>query len=431
MIYKHTKWRNFMPKIKANPIDVAHFRFACIAAVIQDTYSEPNAAAHLRKIAEKPLKLPDGTTFQYNSRTLEKWVTAYKNGGMDALMPKNRSDKGTTRALNDTAIEEIYNLKENFPRLNATQIYFKLIENGFIPKSVSVAAIQRFIKKNDLRSARNLNIKDRKAFEEPYFGALWQADTCYLPYIEENGKKRRTYLIMIIDDHSRLIVGGRIFYHDNAYNFQKVLKDAVATYGIPHKLYLDNGSVYIDKQLALICGSIGTVKLHTPCRDGASKGKVERNFRTLRNRWLHGLDTTTISSLEAFNKLLTDYIRNHNVTVHGATKETPMDRLMRTKEQIKVPKSHEWLDECFHNRVTRTVKNDATLSIENISYDVPQQFIGMKVEVRFLPGQMDKAYILYEDKQYPIISTDKVANSRAKRNNSFDYLDYSRRKVGE
>ncbi len=420
-----------MPKINANPIDIAHFRFALIAPVIQGTYFEPSAAAYFRKVTDNDLTLPDGTTFKYNPKTLEKWIEAYRNGGMDALMPKKRSDIGTSRALNDTAIEEIFNLKEQFPRLNATQIYFRLIENGFLPKSVSVAAVQRFIKKHDLKSARNLNIKDRKAFEEPYFGAMWQADTCYLPYISEDGKKRRTYLIMILDDHSRLIVGGQIFYNDNAYNFQKVLKSAVATYGIPHKLYLDNGSNYIDKQLALICGSIGTVKLHTPVRDGASKGKVERNFRTLRERWLNGMDVSTISNLEAFNQQLSAYIRKHNTTLHTAIKETPMDRLIRTKGQIKVPKSHEWLDAAFHNRVERKVNNDACISINKTYYDAPQQFIGMKVQVRFLPGAMEDAYILYDEKRYPIVHTDKVANSRTKRNNPHDNLDYSRRKTGE
>ena len=420
-----------MPRINASPIDIAHFRFALIAPVIQTTFFEPSAAAYFRKVTEKDLTLPDGTTFKYNPKTLEKWLETYRNHGMDGLMPKTRSDLGTSRALKDTAIEEIFALKEKFPRLNATQIYFRLVEDGFITKAVSVAAVQRFIKKHDLKSARNLTIKDRKAFEEPYFGAMWQADTCYLPYLCEEGKKRRTYLIMILDDHSRLIVGGQIFYNDNAYNFQQVLKSAVATYGIPHKLYLDNGSNYIDKQLALICGSIGTVKLHTPVRDGASKGKVERNFRTLRERWVNGLDVSTVPSLEAFNRLLADYIRKHNTRLHSAIKETPMDRLIRTKGQIKVPKSQEWLDEAFHNRVDRKVNNDACISINNTYYDAPQQFIGMKVEVRFLPGNMESAYILYDHQRYPIVATDKNANSRTKRNNTHDYLDYSKRKVSE
>lgn len=59
-------------------------------------------------------------------------------------------------------------------------------------------------------------------------------------YIKEEGKLRRTYLIYVIDDHSRLIVGARFFFNDNAYNFQLVLKDAIARYGLCKKLYLDN-----------------------------------------------------------------------------------------------------------------------------------------------------------------------------------------------
>lgn len=122
----------------------------------------------------------------------------------------------------------------------------------------------------DLRTAVNPNQKDRKAFEEAYPGGMYQADTSYTTYIRENGKLRRTYLVHIVDDHSRLIVGARFSYNDNAYNFQIVLKEAIARYGLCHKIYLDNGSTYANAQLSLICGSLGIVKIHTPVRDGAS-----------------------------------------------------------------------------------------------------------------------------------------------------------------
>ena len=116
-----------MPKIKANPIDIAHFRFALIAPVIQGTYFEPSSAAYFRKVTANELTLPDGSSFKYNPKTLEKWNESYRNYGMDGLMPKTRSDSGKSRALNGAAIEEIFNLKEKFPKLNATQIYFQLI----------------------------------------------------------------------------------------------------------------------------------------------------------------------------------------------------------------------------------------------------------------------------------------------------------------
>lgn len=414
-----------MSKSNISPIEMAHFRFSLIAPVIQNTFTEKSASAYYRRVTANPITLPDGSVFQYQPGTLEKWTSSYKTEGMDALMPQVRKDKGSTRVLSDAAIEEIFRLKEKFSRLNATQIYIRLIRDGFIPATVSVAAVQRFIRRHDLTSARNLNIKDRKAFEEEFFGGLWQADTCYLPHIVEGGTSRRTYLMMIVDDHSRMIVGGRIYYNDNAYNFQKLLKDAISTYGIPNKLYLDNGSSYTNEQLTLICGSVGTIELHTPVRDGASKGKVERNFRTLKNRWLHGMDTTQIHSLAEFNEELAEYIRSHNLTYHNGIKDTPMNRFLKTKDHIRYPKSMEWLEECFHNRITRKVNNDSCISIDGSYYDAPPQFIGMKVEIRFLPGSMEDAYILYEEKAYPIHSTDKVANGKAKRNNT-STIDYSK-----
>lgn len=403
---------------------IAQFRLALIAPVLHGLYPDASRNAYYRRVTQEPLTLPDGSVVQYSYKTLSKWVSLYQNGGIEALMPKERSDKGSTRALPDTAIEEIYRLKREFPRLNATQIHRHLVEGSFLPHTVSVCAVQRFIKHNDLKSARNPNVQDRKAFEEDAFGKMWQADTCYLPYITENGQRRRVYCIMIIDDHSRMLVGGGLFYNDNAYNFQKVLKQAVAAHGIPMKLYVDNGCSYSNEQLSLICGSIGTVLLHTKIRDGASKAKIERQFRTLKETWLYGLDLESVTSLAQFNGLLRDYIRSYNTAFHSGIGSTPMERYLQTRSSIRMPKSREWLEECFLNRVTRKVKKDATVSIDRVSYDVPMQFIDAKVEIRFLPD-MSSAFILYEGTHFPIRATDRNENCHTKRLNS-PVIDYSR-----
>lgn len=404
---------------------IAQFRLALIAPVLHGLYPDASRNAYYRRVTQEPLTLPDGSVVQYSYKTLSKWVSLYQNGGIEALMPKERSDKGSTRALSDTAIEEIYRLKREFPRLNATQIHRHLVEGSFLPHTVSVCAVQRFIKHNDLKSARNPNVQDRKAFEEDAFGKMWQADTCYLPYITENGQRRRVYCIMIIDDHSRMLVGGGLFYNDNAYNFQKVLKQAVAAHGIPMKLYVDNGCSYSNEQLSLICGSIGTVLLHTKIRDGASKAKIERQFRTLKETWLYGLDLESVTSLAQFNGLLRDYIRSYNTAFHSGIGSTPMERYLQTRSSIRMPKSREWLEECFLNRVTRKVKKDATVSIDRVSYDVPMQFIDAKVEIRFLPDDMSSAFILYEGTHFPIRATDRNENCHTKRLNS-PVIDYSR-----
>ena len=405
---------------------VAQFRFAMIAPVIQGLFPDASATAYYKRVTEHPLTLPNGTVVQYSYRTLEKWKSLYLRGGLDALMPTTRSDKGISRALTDEAINEIYRVKQEHPRMNATQIHEYLIRESFLSASVSVDSVQRFVKNNDLKSARDPNLRDRKAYEEDKFGKIWQADTCYLPYITEDGKTRRVYCIMIIDDHSRLLVGGELFYNDNAYNFQKVLKQAVSTYGIPDKLYVDNGCSYSNEQLSMICVSLGVLLLHTKIRDGASKGKVERHFRTLKERWLYTLDINKITSLTQFNEMLKDYMRSYNTTFHRGIDATPMERFLNSKDHPQRPRSREWLDDCFYNRITRKVRKDSTITIDNVCYDVPLQFISAKVDIRFLPDDMDAAYILMDKTKFPIRRTNRNENAHTKRNNTKPAIDYSK-----
>ena len=98
-------------------------------------------------------------------------------------------------------------------------------------------------------------------------------------------------------------------------------------------------------------------------------------------------------------------------------------RLIKDFDQAKPVSSQDWLDECFLNRVLRKVRKDSTISIDSTCYDVPMQFIGMKVEVRFIPSDMSSAFILYDGSHFPIRQTDRNENCRTKRSNlpTFQY----------
>ena len=77
--------------------EVAQFRFALIAPVIQGLFPDASATAYYKRVSAAPLTLPDGTSVKYSYKTLEKWKSLYSTGGLDALMPVSRSDKGTSR----------------------------------------------------------------------------------------------------------------------------------------------------------------------------------------------------------------------------------------------------------------------------------------------------------------------------------------------
>jgi len=409
---------------------MAQFRYDMVSPVINRLITDATAMDYYRRVCSEPLKRPDGTEFLYKPKTLEKWKYLFDRGGADALATTTRSDLGKSRKLSDGAIARIRELREQFPKISAVLICEKLLQEMLVPAGTSERTIQRFVQKERL-CAGEADGKDRKAFEFEHFGIMYQADTTYFPYIGDGGAKkgrkeeRRTYFIRLLDDHTRLTVGGELFYEDNAENFQKVLKKTCATYGIPGILYVDLGSTYNNNDLRSICANLGITLIHTPVRDGASKGKIEKSFSTIKQRWIYGLDASSVHSLEEFNELLVDEIRKRNLEVNRSIGESPMDRFAKSEIHSRMPRSQQWLDEAFMHRIMRLVHKDATIKKKPYLFDAPRQFIGKTVEVRYLPGEPEKTFMVYESKRYPLRVTNKADNSKAKRQNQYS-IDYSK-----
>ena len=225
--------------------------------------------------------------------------------------------------------------------------------------------------------------------------------------IKVNNKSEIVYLVQIIDDASRLIVGQALTFHDNAVFFQKVLKKAVKTYGIPKVLYVDNGSPYANEQLSLICANLGIHLIHAKPYSPRGKGKVERCFRTVKDGFFNTIDWNSITSIEN--------------TKHSAIGTTPKERFMRDFSNIS-RKTDIQIDECFLHRSIRLVKSDATISFNNTIYEVPQQFIKKYITIKYNPEDLSELYI-YNDKNerlHTIKSIDKISNSKYKRQEIFN-----------
>ena len=136
----------------AEQIAVAQWRFGLVAPVIQNTYLEVSEMAYYRRITEQSLTRPDGIEVQLSPNTLQKWTSEYRRYGFEALIPKERADKGSTRVLTPEAEEEIRRVLEKFPRLKGQQICDHLKENGFSAMTLSPRSVQRYIRNHDLRN---------------------------------------------------------------------------------------------------------------------------------------------------------------------------------------------------------------------------------------------------------------------------------------
>ena len=99
---------------------------------------------------------------------------------------------------------------------------------------------------------------------------------------------------------------------------------------------------------------------------------------------------------------------------HGGINGKPLDRFLAGADATLIQRlAPAELDQAFMGRLTRCVRNDATVKVGGVFYEVPPEFIGARVELRFPVGRAEEL-VLYRDDQpvRPIRPVDVVDNAR-------------------
>lgn len=376
---------------------VAIFRYGVIAPALH--MSKGERKKYFKGIAGKEFDIPNYGKKKYKMGTFKDWLYRYKNGGLDNLKPIERRDKGIPRKMSERIVNLIKEKIKSFPELSASGIYRLLLREGNIrPGEFGERTLRKHIKEKGMRE--NKEVVGRKKFEKKNVNELWTADFMHGPYIKIGRKKKKTYLCAIIDDHSRMIVGWGWYFHENCASLAMTLKSAISTFGLCLTFYCDNGKVFISNYLHLICAKLGIALVHSKPYDSPSRGKVERFFRTVREKFLASIDTSNIT-LEELNALFEKWLdEEYHKEFHAGINARPIDRYFdnAAKNKIKTLSNHE-LDNAFLNLITRKVRNDATVSINGVLYEVPVAYIGKTVELSFPIDKPDERTLVVSGEQ--------------------------------
>ena len=403
---------------ESNKNEIALFKYAIIAPLVNDIYESKSKEEFYRTAASKQYKLPNEKMTTLTAGTIKRWYLEYKRDGFEALKPKSRNDAGYSRKIPNEYIEKIEEIKEKYPHITGKAIYKKLLEEGIINASdVSISSLYRFLNNNKLHEHNQV---ERKAFEMEFANDCWQGDTSHGPIITVDGKKVQTYLIQLIDDASRLMVGYKFFLRDNALNFQIVLKDAIKTYGIPKRIFVDNGTPYKNMQLKSICASMGIALIHAKPYSPESKAKIERSFRTVKDNFINCKDWNVVNSLEELNKEYNEYIASeYNSKYHSGIENIPRNRFQKDYDKIKFIESKEEIEKIFLHIEEKPVAADSTIRLRGKDFEVPQKYIKQRILIKYSPEDLSHVYIYNpkEKKLEKIEPVDKIANSKMKREN--------------
>ena len=255
-----------------------------------------------------------------------------------------------------------------------------------------------------------------RRYERPHINEVWCGDSSVGPYLRTpDGKKHKVYIIALIDDASRFIVGIDIFFNDNFINLMSVIKSAVAKYGRPQMFNFDNGSSYKNKQMELLAARIGSVIHYDQPYTPTQKAKIERWFRTMKDQWMSSLDIRDFHSLDELRGNLSAYVRKYNQTVHSSLGgKSPLDRFFSEPDRIR-RLSDEDIENSFLLEIERRVSSDSVIVIDQVEYEVDCRFAKQRIKLRYSPGLKDIFIVEADGSLTPVRLLNKVDNAFVKR----------------
>ena len=203
----------------------------------------------LQTLAEKTYEIPGSKRCRLSEKTIENWYYAWKTGGIEALEPNPRRDKGQSK-LPIEVQDAILAAKQDNPSRSLNTLIALLEHKGLIAQgTISRSSVHRFLKQHGLstRSIASSESVERRRFVAAHAGDIWYGDVMHGPQVVIDGRLHKSYWVSLMDDASRLIAHSAFCAGETALDIEAVLKQAVLKRGLPIKLVVDNGAAYRSK----------------------------------------------------------------------------------------------------------------------------------------------------------------------------------------
>lgn len=335
---------------------------------------------------------PDGEPTLVSAETLLRWLRRYQEGGLDGLENQPRSDRGRSRALDEDVVARVLELSAEQPAWTVKAIHRQLQRE--LGEAVPLKPVYRLLKGRKRASTKDAFRRRPPGIPQ----VLWLADTMHGPDVYgPRRKKRKSFLIAILDDASRVVMAASFTLADDVQALMPVLREGVLARGLPHRLLVDNGPNYRSRVLRTACARLGIHLVHAAPYRATSKAPLERFFLTVRLQMLPRLPEAP--TLQEVQTEWARFVAEYHETPHSSLKQivgrptTPLSYYLRfLPGEVRYLEALN-LNDLFDVEATRRVNADATIRLSSRFWEVRAELVGGRVLVRYNPD--DPKRVLY------------------------------------
>lgn len=317
------------------------------------------------------------TSLSLSYRQTMRWWRRYQDcaGNLEAFadLPERRGGHNRSET---NLVQAVLNNKQSHPH-RSVQHVADMVSEEVSP--VSCSTVYRILENADLLGEEeHKQARIFKRFEASAFGERLQMDTTSGAWMRGY---RLIYLIAVIDDYSRMLLGWRWVDSDSTWNNMQVLRCVYEKYGLPQTLYTDNASMFktirhdksiyqkhrqegYETEIQRCMKELGVTMFSHKPYEPQSKGKVERFFRFCQERFVREHTAMNLMQLnEQFDVWARWYNSKH---VNRTTGCKPKDR--STPSVFTPVSNRRKLDSAFSFKSTRVVDKCNAIQFEGETY---------------------------------------------------------------
>jgi transposase InsO family protein len=362
-----------------------------------------------------------------SERTLRRWLASYRKEGFDGLLRRERHDKGQGKSIPKEALALAEQYRSELPRRSADLIRSLLEREGY---KVARSTLERHLRLKGLSgkqlAAEGKTTGTARRFVRVGRNTLWQGDIKYGPYLPcpDNPKKKlRTYLLVIIDDATRLVVHGEFYAEQKLPVLESGLRKAILRYGAPKSLYVNNGKIFISTWLQLACARLNIRHLRTRHYSPEAKGKVERFNRTVES-FLAELSLQKADSLEELNRMFSAWLsEGYNNKPHSSLNGKSPSEVFNSDIAPLRFHSLEALGDAFLHEAERTVDKTGCLNLGGHLYDAGAEWMRKHVTLRFDPFNLEEAQLWHEGQMKKVIHEARIGEHNTARQSVAEHAE--------
>jgi len=383
-------------------LEIAAFRHRVIAEAFEANEGEITAA--VENAAKVEYSAPRGLRCKPVVRTIWRWLAAYRQGGLFALCPKQRSDYGSLRAFGPELLEQAVHLRrEGKKDKRATKSVIDILVRQHSPEPLKIArsTLDRHFHRLGV-SRRALHALGRRPFTRIETFAPFElvvTDFHHGPYVRvgPHDEARRALLCAFIDHYSRYVPEGRYYLHEDFAALRFGFRRLLAAFGLAVKLYADNGPSYQAHRFHGACKLLGITLVHSKPYVAESRGVIERYNRTLKEQFESEVrERDELLTLDELNTYYQAWLaERYHRDVHSETGQSPLERF-RDNAIVRPAPDPVQVDELLRLHEKRTVHRKwSTVEVHGIRYSV-DGLRGRRVGVLYDPFALEYVLITFD-----------------------------------